>query len=95
MARANTVLSPRAAFWLLAVLLAFFLAAASAPSPLYPVYQAEWGFSATTLTAIYAVYAFGAEHAAAERGQVALHGLDLAQSAERPRLFRGFSQRAE
>ena len=32
------------------------LAASSAPSPLYPVYQAEFGFSALTLTAVFAVY---------------------------------------
>jgi len=32
------------------------LAASSAPSPLYAVYQAEFGFSSATLTAIFAVY---------------------------------------
>jgi len=36
------------------------LAAASAPSPLYPTYQAMWRFSSITLTLIYAVYAFAA-----------------------------------
>jgi len=36
------------------------LAAASAPSPLYPTYQALWGFSSVTLTLVYAVYAFAA-----------------------------------
>jgi MFS family permease len=35
-----------------------FAAAASAPSPLYVVYQKQWGFSATTLTVIFAVYVF-------------------------------------
>jgi predicted MFS family arabinose efflux permease len=34
------------------------LSAASAPSPLYPVYQRLWGFSAFTLTFIFAVYVF-------------------------------------
>ena len=34
------------------------LTAASAPSPLYPVYQQLWGFSAFTLTVIFAVYVF-------------------------------------
>ncbi|MEV7626995.1 alpha/beta fold hydrolase [Actinoplanes sp. NPDC089786] len=34
------------------------LTAASAPSPLYPVYQRLWGFSAFTLTVIFAVYVF-------------------------------------
>ena len=36
-----------------------FAAAASAPTPLYVVYQKEWGFSNTTLTVIFAVYVFG------------------------------------
>jgi MFS family permease len=31
--------------------------AAAAPSPLYDVYRAQWRFSATTLTAVFAVYA--------------------------------------
>lgn len=34
------------------------LTAASAPSPLYPVYQELWGFSAFTLTTVFAVYVF-------------------------------------
>lgn len=33
-----------------------FLAASSVPSPLYVVYQAAWGFSASTLTIVFAVY---------------------------------------
>ncbi len=44
------------AFWLVAGTTAALLAASSAPSPLYPVLQAEFGFSATMLTAIFAVY---------------------------------------
>ena len=36
-----------------------FMAASSAPSPLYVVYQQQWGFSATTLTIVFAVYVFG------------------------------------
>ncbi|KQO62678.1 MFS transporter [Curtobacterium sp. Leaf261] len=32
------------------------LTAASAPSPLYPVYQQLWGFSSFTLTVVFAVY---------------------------------------
>jgi MFS family permease len=48
---------PRAAaFWLVAGTTAILLSASSAPSPLYPVYQAEFGFSALTLTGIFAVY---------------------------------------
>jgi len=53
-------LSRRTSFWLVAALLATMLAAASAPSPLYPTYQALWGFSSVTLTLVYAVYAFAA-----------------------------------
>jgi len=45
------------AFWILVVTLAAFLFASSAPSPLYVVYQAQWAFSSTTLTAVFAVYA--------------------------------------
>jgi MFS family permease len=36
-----------------------FAAAASAPTPLYVVYQKQWGFSTSTLTVIFAVYVFG------------------------------------
>ncbi|HEX6469735.1 MAG TPA: MFS transporter [Streptosporangiaceae bacterium] len=46
-----------AGFWLLAAVLGLLLAAASAPSPLYAIYAERWGFSSTTLTAIFAVYA--------------------------------------
>jgi predicted MFS family arabinose efflux permease len=46
-----------AGFWLLATVLGLLLAAASAPSPLYAVYAERWGFSSTTLTAVFAVYA--------------------------------------
>lgn len=66
--------APRAAsFWLLAVLLGFFLFAASAPSPLYAVYQAKWSFSSVTLTAIYAVYALGALVALLTTGRLSDH----------------------
>jgi MFS family permease len=50
------VLPRAAAFWLVGVTTAALLAASSAPSPLYPVLQAEFGFSAITLTVIFAVY---------------------------------------
>ncbi|MBP2706129.1 MFS transporter [Microbispora sp. RL4-1S] len=55
--RRGLVVLPRAAaFWLVAGTTAILLAASSAPSPLYPVYQAEFGFNALTLTAIFSVY---------------------------------------
>jgi len=37
-------LSPAAAFALQASIILFFLASSSAPTPLYAVYQAAWGF---------------------------------------------------
>lgn len=40
-----------------AVTLIAFLAASSVPAPLYPLYQAQWGFSAFTITLVFAVYA--------------------------------------
>ncbi|WP_329082753.1 MFS transporter [Streptosporangium sp. NBC_01469] len=46
-----------AAAVLLAVTLTTFMAAASAPTPLYAVYQGYWGFSSSVLTAVFAVYA--------------------------------------
>lgn len=50
------VLPQRSAFWVVAGTTAALLAASSAPSPLYPVLQAEFGFSASTLTMIFAIY---------------------------------------
>ncbi len=46
-------------FWAVAATLCLYLAASAAPSPLYVVYQDEWGFSSTTLTLVFAVYVFG------------------------------------
>jgi predicted MFS family arabinose efflux permease len=50
-------LSRNAAFYLLASITVSFLAASSAPTPLYALYQAHWGFSPITGTCIFAVYA--------------------------------------
>jgi MFS family permease len=46
-----------AAFWLLAGMFCLLFVATASPAPLYRVYQAEWHFSVTTLTAVFAVYA--------------------------------------
>ncbi|MGC3985174.1 MAG: MFS transporter [Pseudorhodoferax sp.] len=46
------------ALWWAAATMVTFLAASSAPSPLYGVYRASWGFSALTLTWVFSVYAF-------------------------------------
>ena len=66
-------LSRGLSFWLLALLLALFLFAASAPSPLYAIYAQLWHFSPATLTAIYAVYAFGALAALLVTGRLSDH----------------------
>src|ERR1700722_4547912 len=49
--------SHRVAFWVAGATLTLFLCGASAPSPLYAIYQTKFGFSTTVLTAIFAVYA--------------------------------------
>jgi len=51
-------LSAGRAFLLLASIVVSFLAASTAPSPLYGVYREAWGFSALMLTFVFAVYAF-------------------------------------
>jgi MFS family permease len=49
-------LSRPASFAVVAAALLFYFFASSAPSPLYVVYQARWGFSASILTLVFAVY---------------------------------------
>jgi predicted MFS family arabinose efflux permease len=50
-------LSPAAAFVLQASITVSFLAGSSAPTPLYPLYQAAFGFSAIGVTVIFGIYA--------------------------------------
>jgi MFS family permease len=50
-------LSRGAAFYLQASIILFFLAGSSAPTPLYSLYQAAWGFSPITITVVFGVYA--------------------------------------
>src|SRR6476646_10782695 len=52
-----THLSPDAAFNLLASITVSFLASSAAPTPLYPLYQAEWGFSPIIVTVVFGIYA--------------------------------------
>jgi MFS family permease len=52
-------LSRSVAFTAIAAIFVTFSAASAAPSPLYVVYQHLWGFSATTLTIVFAVYVVG------------------------------------
>src|SRR2546423_11360931 len=44
-------------FSLLVSIIVFFLAGSSAPTPLYALYQVEWGFSPITTTIVFGVYA--------------------------------------
>lgn len=52
-------LSHAFSFAAVAAIFILFMAASSAPSPLYVVYQQNWRFSATALTAVFAIYALG------------------------------------
>jgi predicted MFS family arabinose efflux permease len=53
----NSLLSRKAAFYLLLSITVSFLAGSSAPTPLYALYQAQWGFSPITVTIIFGIYA--------------------------------------
>lgn len=53
---APSVARRSAGFWLVAVSLFLLMFAASAPSPLYVVYQRMWDFTPATLTAVFAIY---------------------------------------
>lgn len=63
MTHANTAaiarLRPTGAFVLLTVATVTIMATASAPSPIYPIYQLRFHFSVTVLTLIFAVYVVG------------------------------------
>ncbi|WP_433286699.1 MFS transporter [Micromonospora sp. CA-244673] len=49
--------APKGALFLLASIIVSFVAASSAPTPLYAIYQSRWHFSPVTTTAVFAVYA--------------------------------------
>lgn len=53
----NNFASHRSSLWFLAITLLSFLAASTAPTPLYHLYQDQLNFSAAMLTLIFAVYA--------------------------------------
>ena len=69
----RVTLGRTASFWLLAATLCLLLFASSAPSPLYVVYQAEWSFSAITLTSVFAVYALALLASLVTAGSVSDH----------------------
>ena len=51
------ILPARVAFALQVSILVLFLASSSAPTPLYAIYEATWGFSPITVTVVFGVYA--------------------------------------
>lgn len=55
--RLRRLLPDRVAFYLQASIVVSFLAASSAPTPLYQHYQAAWHFSPITTTVVFGVYA--------------------------------------
>ncbi|PYY36614.1 MULTISPECIES: MFS transporter [unclassified Curtobacterium] len=48
-----------AGFWIIAAMLLVALASSAVPSPIYPVYAAEWHLTPLMLTAVFAVYVAG------------------------------------
>ncbi len=50
-------LSRVASLYLLASITVTNLASSSAPTPLYPIYQAQWGFSSLAITFVFGIYA--------------------------------------
>ena len=66
-------LPPVAAFFLLASITVTFLAGSSAPTPLYPLYQAQWGFSPITVTVIFGIYAMALLGALLVAGRLSDH----------------------
>lgn len=61
------------ALWLQALILLTFMAASSAPTPLYGIYRESWGFSAATLTVVFAVYAASVLSALLVLGSISDH----------------------
>ena len=53
---ARHTLSKSAAFRVTVAMMVLFTYASAVATPLYGVYQARWGFSAATLTAVFAIY---------------------------------------
>jgi predicted MFS family arabinose efflux permease len=65
--------SPRVAFYLEASITLGFLAGSAAPTPLYAVYRAAWGFSPTMLTVVFGIYALAVLVALLVAGRLSDH----------------------
>ena len=62
-----------AAFFLMASITVSFLAGSIAPTPLYATYQAQWGFSALTVSVIFGIYAIAVLLALLVAGRLSDH----------------------
>src|SRR5687768_2906596 len=69
----KAILPRRATFYLQASITLSFLAASSAPTPLYPLYQAAWGLSAVTVTVAFGIYAIAVLAALLVAGRLSDH----------------------
>lgn len=67
------VFGPVPSLVLLASIIVSLLAASSAPTPLYPIYQRDWGFSPITTTIVFAVYAIAVLAALLVVGKISDH----------------------
>jgi MFS family permease len=85
---AHRQMRPASAFATLAVATVVLTAAASAPSPMYPLYRERWHFSVTLLTVVFAVYAVGLLTALLTVGSLSDH------IGRRPVLVAGFTMTA-
>ena len=72
-AAAHRRLPGTVAFYLLASIIVAFLAGSSAPTPLYAVYAARWGFSPITTTVVFGVYALAVLTALLTVGRLSDH----------------------
>lgn len=66
-------LHPRISLALQAAVMVAFLAASAAPTPLYALYRAAWGFSPVTLTIIFGSYAISLMAALLVAGSISEH----------------------
>jgi len=66
-------LSSTAAFYLQASITVSFLAGSSAPTPIYPIYQQQWGFSPIAITLVFGIYALAVLSALLVFGRLSDH----------------------